>query len=244
VLAVAAWQVFDMRLGFTSIRGLPSSAQERQAANAAAEAFAPGMLSPTQLLVQGPGTSDTAALARLQVALRRQPGVAAVAGPGLPLANGAVPGFRQGDAARYIIAFDTDPHGAAAIDDMNQLRDRLPGLARSAGLSGTHISVAGDTALADETISAMRTDLVRVAAVVLLLNFVLLAVFLRALVAPLLLVLSSVLSVAAAMGITVWVFQTWLGHGELTYYVPFAASVLLVSLGSDYNVFITGRVWQ
>ena len=46
------------------------------------------------------------------------------------------------------------------------------------------------------------------------------------------------------MGITVWVFQTFLGYGELTYYVPFAAAVLLVSLGSDYNVFIAGRVWQ
>jgi putative drug exporter of the RND superfamily len=243
-LAVAAWQVPDMRLGFTSIRGLPSDAQERQAADAAARAFAPGMLSPTQILVQGAGVNNTAALGRLQLELRRQPGVAAVTGPGLPLANGAAPGFRQGDAARYIVAFDSDPHGAAAIDDVSRLRDRLPGLARSAGLSEARISVAGDTALADDTISAMRTDLLRVTAVVLFLNFVLLAMFLRALVAPFLLVLASVLSVAAAMGITVWVFQTWLGHGEITYYVPFAASVLLVSLGSDYNVFITGRLWQ
>jgi RND superfamily putative drug exporter len=40
------------------------------------------------------------------------------------------------------------------------------------------------------------------------------------------------------------VFQDLLGHGELTYYVPFAASVLLVALGSDYNVFLAGRIWQ
>jgi len=181
---------------------------------------------------------------RLQAAIRRQPGVAAVAGPAEQAGQTDFAAFRQGDAARYIVAFGSDPHGAAAIDDVHRLRDRLPGLARSAGLDGARISVAGDTALADDTISAMRTDLVRVAVVVLVLNLALLAVFLRALVAPVLLVLSSVLSVAAAMGITVWVFQTWLGHGELTYYVPFAASVLLVALGSDYNVFITGRVWQ
>ena len=243
LLAVGAWQLPGMRLGFTSVHGLPADAQERQAAEAVGRAFAPGMLAPTEVLVEHAG-GDDGALVRLQAAIRRQPGVAAVAGPAEQAGQTDLAAFRQGDAARYIVAFGSDPHGAAAIDDVHRLRDRLPGLARSAGLDGARISVAGDTALADDTISAMRTDLLRVAIVVLVLNLALLAVFLRALVAPVLLVLSSVLSVAAAMGITVWVFQTWLGHGELTYYVPFAASVLLVSLGSDYNVFITGRVWQ
>ena len=35
-----------------------------------------------------------------------------------------------------------------------------------------------------------------------------------------------------------------LGYDSLTYYVPFAAGVLLVSLGSDYNVFVGGRIWE
>jgi putative drug exporter of the RND superfamily len=202
------------------------------------------MLAPTEILVEGAGDSDTAGLVRLEAAIHRQPGVAAVAGPAEQLGTSSVPAFRQGEAARYEVAFDSDPHGAAAIDHLSRLRDRLAGLARSAGLDGARVSVAGDTALADDTISAMRTDLLRVAIVVLVVNLLFLALFLRALVAPVLLVLSSVLSVAAAMGLTVWVFQTWLGHGEITYYVPFAASVLLIALGSDYNVFITGRVWQ
>jgi putative drug exporter of the RND superfamily len=90
----------------------------------------------------------------------------------------------------------------------------------------------------------MRNDLVRVVAAVLLVNLVLLMIFLRAVVAPILLVAASALSVAAALGISTWTFQQVFGYGELTYFVPFAAGVLLVSLGSDYNVFITGRVWQ
>jgi putative drug exporter of the RND superfamily len=243
-LAVAAWQLPNMRVGFTSVHGLPADAQERQAAEAVSQAFAPGMLAPTEILVEGVGSDAGPGLIGLQAAIRRQPGVAAVAGPAEQLGRTDVTAFRQGDAARYIVVFDSDPHGAAAIDHVNRLRDRLPGLARSAGLDGARVSVAGDTALADDTISAMRSDLVRVAIAVLVVNLVMLALFLRALVAPVLLVLASVLSVAAAMGITVWVFQTYLGYGELTYYVPFAAAVLLVSLGSDYNVFIAGRVWQ
>jgi RND superfamily putative drug exporter len=38
--------------------------------------------------------------------------------------------------------------------------------------------------------------------------------------------------------------QGALGHDDVTYYVPFAAAVLLLSLGSDYNVFVVGRIWQ
>jgi RND superfamily putative drug exporter len=38
--------------------------------------------------------------------------------------------------------------------------------------------------------------------------------------------------------------QGGLGHDDVTYYVPFAASVLLLSLGSDYNVFVVGRIWR
>src|SRR5262249_7319104 len=67
---------------------------------------------------------------------------------------------------------------------------------------------------------------------------------LRALVAPLYLLAASVLALAAAIGVTTWVFQDLLGHPDLTYYVPFAAAVLLLSLGSDYNIFIAGRIWQ
>ena len=39
-------------------------------------------------------------------------------------------------------------------------------------------------------------------------------------------------------------FQELLGYDDLTYYVPFAAAVLLVALGSDYNVFVAGRIWE
>ncbi len=87
-------------------------------------------------------------------------------------------------------------------------------------------------------------DLIRIGIVAFLVNFVFLALFLRAIVAPLYLVLASTLGLAATIGLTTLVFQGFLGHGELTYHVPFAVAVLLLSLGSDYNVFLVGRIWQ
>jgi RND superfamily putative drug exporter len=74
--------------------------------------------------------------------------------------------------------------------------------------------------------------------------FVVLAAFLRALFAPLYLVATSLLALGASLGLTVIVFQDLLGHGELSFYVPFAGIVLLIALGSDYNVYLVGRIWS
>jgi RND superfamily putative drug exporter len=106
------------------------------------------------------------------------------------------------------------------------------------------VGVTGQTAISSDTVQAVVDTSFRVGAVVLLVNFVLLALFLRALVAPLYLLAASVASVAATLGLTKLVFQDLLGHTDLTYYVPFAAGVLLVCLGSDYNVYVVGRIWD
>ncbi|HYX84760.1 MAG TPA: MMPL family transporter [Gaiellales bacterium] len=246
-LAFAGHWLADVRLGVTAVHGLPADAQERRAADAVARGFAPGMLAPTQIVLERQGIGgQTGQLTDLGQALAGRPGVAAVAGPEnatAPEARGAFTA-EGGNAVRYLVAFDSDPYGATAIDHLRRLQAGLPGIVRSSGLGGARIELAGDTALADETIDAMRSDLVRIVAVVLAVNLALLAIFLRALVAPILLVFSSAISVAAALGITTVVFQSRLGYDELTYYVPYAVGVLLVSLGSDYNVFIAGRVWQ
>ena len=56
--------------------------------------------------------------------------------------------------------------------------------------------------------------------------------------------MASLLSVLSAMGSTVLFFQGLLHAPGITYYVPFAAGVLLISLGADYNVFIVARIWS
>ena len=90
---------------------------------------------------------------------------------------------------------------------------------------------------------AVSGDALKIALAVLLVNLVLMALFMRALLAPLVLLAVNVLSVAATLGLTVWFFQDVLGYPDITYYVPFAGAVLLVSLSSDYNVLIVGKIW-
>jgi putative drug exporter of the RND superfamily len=248
LLFLCATGLSDTKLAIRLISGLPSDTQEARAADAAGTGFAPGIAAPTVVLVEGSGIGkDTAALVLLERALGDQPGVAGVLGPReqqIPQAPDGLFVTEDGNAARYVVILDHDPLGAPAIDEVRVLDDALPGLLRDSGLEGAKSGITGQTALASDTVQAVVDSSLKVGIAVLLVNFLLLALFLRAFVAPLYLLAASVASVAATLGLTTYVFQDLLGHSDLTYYVPFAAGVLLVCLGSDYNVYVVGRIWQ
>ncbi len=245
-LLVAASGTLRTELGNPLIRGLPRDSSTREAYAQASRGFTPGILSPTVVIVDRPGVAaERRRLLALQHELARQPGIAQVVGPAdQPVERefGAVYS-RTGEAARFFVVLRSDPLGARAISDVRRLERRLPRLLASAGLPEARASVAGDTALVAETIDGTAADLGRVAPASLGIVLLILVVFLGALVAPLYLLAASLLAVLAALGLATYVFQDLLGYGELAYYVPFAAAVLLVSLGSDYNVFIAGRIW-
>jgi RND superfamily putative drug exporter len=247
LLVLAASGLSDTKLAFRLISGLPSDTEQRRAAEAAGLGFVPGFLAPTVLLVEGRANGDRrAALVKLEAALGDEDGVAAVIGPREQLPQGPDDLFVTADesAARFVVIFEESPLGSDVIGDFRRLEDRLPELLSGAGLEGSESGLTGQTALASETVEAVVGSSLRVGAVALAVNFLLLALFLRALVAPLYLLAASVASVAATLGLTTYVFQDLLGHSDLTYYIPFAAGVLLVSLGSDYNVYVVGRIWE
>ena len=243
-LVVASSGLLHTRLGFTLVRGQPENAEVKVAAVNAARGFAPGIVSPTEVLLEGRVGSRRAALMRFQRGLRAIPGVADVLGPGNQPAQRDLPVAvaRSGNAARFAIVLADEPLGARAIADLDRIRTRVPTLLARAKLHGVRASYAGDTALAEETIATMRSDGIRVGIAVLLVNFALLAVFLRSLLMPVYLLAASLLALAATLGLLTFVMQGLLGHENLTYYVPFAAAVLLLSLGSDYNVFVVGGI--
>ncbi len=271
LLGFGAYQAKEIRLGLNLVEGLPETSEARLASEAASEGFATGILSPTEILVKAPGiTEQREGLTRLQELIEARPRIAGVLGPReaasldeevteidstgdaatAAQADAATqPALEatlapDGNAARMIVVLDEDPFESAAIEDVNSLQDDMPAMLREAGLEGVAVGFAGQTALAAETVQEAQDNVVRLAVAALLVNFLFLVVFLRAVIAPLYLLAASVLALAATLGLTAYVFQDLLGYGQLAYYIPFAASVLLLSLGSDYNIFIVGRIWD
>jgi putative drug exporter of the RND superfamily len=230
----------DLRLGFTIVRGLPAHSEAKKAQIAAQAAFPAGIVAPTEVLVEG--AHERRQLVALQREIARQPGVARVIGPAtIPK---RFPVFANRRAARYAVVLREEALDAKAISTFRHLRHRMPELLGKARLGHARVDYAGDTALAAETVRAVRSDGYRIGIAVLLVNLVLLGLFLRRVWAPVYLLAASALALAASLGVTTWVMEHVLGHDDVTYYVPFAACVLLLSLGSDYNVFVVGRIWQ
>jgi RND superfamily putative drug exporter len=102
--------------------------------------------------------------------------------------------------------------------------------------------VGGVTATALDTNTTAQRDLVIIIPVVLVVILLILMLLLRSIVAPVLLVLSVVLSYGAAMGVSAFVFNNILGFPGADATVPLFGFVFLVALGVDYNIFLMSRV--
>src|SRR5207248_10803780 len=147
VLVFAAWHVRTIRLGVDVISGLPPTSQSQMAAHAATSGFAPGVLAPADVIVQGRSGRPLPrpALMRLEQELRREPGFAAVVGPTEQPPEAPVRPFlaMDGRAARYVLVSDSDPLGPDGVSGLKHLEDAMPGLLHDAGLGGASARFAG-----------------------------------------------------------------------------------------------------
>ena len=247
LVGAAAVGLSRLAVGNALVRDLPPSSEVEQAYVQASHGFSEGVLAPGELIVTGQAVAaQRPALARLQALIARQPDMAQVFGPTqVPVARQL--GFAvssSGQAARYAFLLRTDPLGSTAISAVQTLRSRLPGLLSQAGLTHATALVGGDTAISADIVGGTISSLERVIPIALVAVFLVVALYLRALIAPIYLVLTSLLGVAASLGLTTWVLQDVFHYGQTAYYVLFTVGVMLISLGSDYNVFLVGRIWQ
>ncbi len=246
ILVAAALPARNIEFGVNMMEGLPASNEASQAADLAARGFAPGIVGPTEVLLAGDGvTGDTGALDELQQRISSTPGVAGVVGPtqnplGEELGLFLSP---DGDMARFIVVLDSLPSTADAIDVTEHLSEVLPSWIADLDIDATPY-LAGDTALSGTLVDLTRTDLFRVGLVVLGLDVLLLGLFLRSIITPLVVLAASTLTVLAAVSLTTIFSEHVLGVPALTFYVPVAVFVLLVSFAADYSVYIVGRIWD
>ena len=151
----------------------------------------------------------------------------------------------DGGAARYVLVLDRRPRRRRRRSRRSPAsKPSCRPCSSAAACAGAKTGVTGDTTIASELTDETTTAFVRVTPAALVVLLVLLWLLLRSWSAPLYLVGSSLLVVAAALGLTVYVFQGLLGYGELAFFVPVASAILLLALGADYNVFLISRIWR
>jgi len=141
------------------------------------------------------------------------------------------------DDVAYLQATLTDPPDSqAAYDTVDRVRDNVH------AIPGADAKVGGNTAINLDVQRAAKHDRDIIIPIVLAVVFVILALLLRAIVAPLLLIATVVLSFAAALGASALVFKHVFGFGGADTSFPLFVFVFLVALGIDYNIFLMTRV--
>ena len=231
VLIALAAPVVTLTLGSPQLEGLETDDPASRAVTAAVDDGVPaGVLRPVELLV------PTADVERVGGAVGALDGVGAVAAP-----SGA--GWSDGGDTLLQVWLADDPASDAGRDALDRVRD----VATDAGATGVGGSPTEDA----DFVSAVYGNVVWVVLGVVVVTFLLLARALRSVWLPVKALVLNVISIAAAYGVTVLVWQEGFGSellfgqsatGVITTWVPIAAFSFLFGLSMDYEVFILSRM--
>ena len=147
----------------------------------------------------------------------------------------------DGHSARYFIQTGLDPFSAAAMNQVNRILHTARGAQPNTTLSDASISLSGYPVTLRDTRDYYDRDIRLIVLVTIAVVLLILIALLRAVVAPLYLVGSVILSCLSAVGVGVLVFQVILRQ-ELHWSVPGLAFVVLVAVGADYNMLLASRL--
>ena len=243
VLLLFAAPVTQMRLGQPDDGNQPESRTQRVAYDRMAAAFGPGSNGPFLMAVDIPkGDAATAGqLEQLQQAIAADRGMATVA-PAIPSQDGEM-------ATIYAIP-KTAPQDARTSDLLERLRaDTIPAATQGTPLK---VYVGGNTPVVEDMADKVASRLPLFIAVVIGLSVLLLTMAFRSLWVPLVSALFNLLSVGAAYGVVVAVFQEGFGASLLGVdsgvpvmsFIPVMLFAILFGLSMDYNVFLLSRVHE
>ena len=235
LLLALAIPALSLEFGDGALRQFPQGNETRVGAELAAKATSSGASGPTQVLVTfESGKADKAALDSFVARVRRDPEAASVAKPRLS---------EDGRSALVVVTPRHDPESPAARELVARLR-------AGASVPGARVEVGGSTAQVEDFKDLVSGSMWKILLFVLAFSYLVLLVLLRSVLLPLKAVLVNLLSVAAAYGVLVVVFQWgWfdglLGFDHLGYVntmtPPFLLAIVF-GLSMDYEVFLLTRI--
>jgi putative drug exporter of the RND superfamily len=239
VLVVLAVPLLSMQLAFSDAGNDPASLTTRQAFDMLSGGFGPGFNGPLVIAAELPGSSARPAVDALDARLGSASGVASVTPPELNPA---------GTAAVIVVYPATAPQAAQTAALVVRLRGQV--IPRATAGTGMRVYVGGETAAGVDASAFLSARLPLVIGLVIALAFILLTVVFRSLVVPLKAAVMNLLSIGAAYGVIVAVFQWgWLGAvfggsatGPIDPWIPMMMFTIVFGLSMDYEVFLLSRM--
>ncbi|HNM79004.1 MAG TPA: MMPL family transporter [Tepidiformaceae bacterium] len=239
LLATLALPVLDLQLGLPNDGTAAESSQPRQAYDRVSSAFGAGANGPLLVAIDLQGvTNMPAAVDRIASDLEAVPGIAAIGKPFIDSAAGL---------STITVTPETGPSDRATESLVHAIRDHAD---EWQAATGARASVTGETAVAIDVSEKLGGALIPYMVVIVGLAFILLTVVFRSLLIPIKATLGFVLSLLAAFGGVVAVFQWgWLAgaigletSGPILSFLPIILIGILFGLAMDYEVFLVSRM--
>ena len=253
LVVVLAIPMLSLRQGFADDSGKPIGSPARNAFDLMADGFGPGVNGPFFVAVKLASPQDMSSYAKVVNGLSETDGVARTfpSPQMLPLvAMNPSALSADGRVGTIMVIPDSAPQDEATSELLDRLRTQVNPALESA--TGAEIYVGGTQAITQDFTSVLTDALPLFLGVVVGLGFLALVLLFRSLVVPLTAAITSLLSFAAAMGITVAVFQWgWLagplgisGTGPIFPFLPIMVFAILFGLSMDYQVFLVTRMQE
>lgn len=240
VLVALALPFLSMRLGSADAGSDPTSSTSRRAYDLLAEGFGPGFNGPFLVVaVTSPDGGDLSSLQPVLDAIAEDPNVAAVTAP--------TPSPDGGTAVSTVFP-TTRPQDAESRELLARIRDEIvPSAVYETELT---VYIGGVTAVFDDLGETLADRLPVFILIVVGLSFLLLMVVFRSIVIPIKAAIMNLLSIGAAYGVIVAVFQWGWGKdligldatGPIQSFIPMLLFAVLFGLSMDYEVFLLSRI--
>ncbi|MFE3311923.1 MMPL family transporter [Embleya sp. NPDC059213] len=237
LLVVMSAGLLGYHESFNTLGGFRAATESERGQHLIQEKFGPGEIAPGTVVVR---SRDDLRSGTAPAAI-----AAALAGVDDVGRVGRHPRFGpDGTTVFYDVVLSLDPYSSKALDAIGPLKETARAAADAAGVTGTTVFIAGETAQTADIRSALDRDTTFIVFLVLAIVTAVLILLLRSLLAPLYLVATLLLSFLATLGATTFLTVTVLGDEGIGNRVTAYIFVFLVALGVDYNIFIMSRFKQ
>ena len=231
ILIGLALNAMNIKYNYDLISSFPEDMQSREGFTIIEENFTAGELAPVQLLVDTQGNE-----LNIQQQLAALPYV------------GVVKDVRTGETNEaiqlYEIDLNKDPYSNAAMDDVEQMKTDVKTILADNNLANGEFWIGGETSSQLDKKVVQLGDEKLIQPVMIIIIFVVLLVYLRAIITSIQLMVTVVISFFSALGAGWLIIHYGLGHEAMSSAIPLYSFVFIIALGNDYNIFMISDIWK
>ncbi len=235
LLLLGSWNVTNLDESYDLIDSFPEDLSSRVGYERLADSFSPGSLAPGTLLFVSEKELGMEELQKAIETIEEKPGVDSVTVQGNPLSE-------DKKSAKFSLTLEGNPYAMEAFEVVEELRNDGQEIMTAAGVVDTKMHIAGESARYLDITDINKRDTWQVMISMTILISIMLGLQTRSIIAPIYMMGTILLSYAATVGLSLYLFEQFLGLEAINYRIPLYTFVFLVALGVDYSIMLIARI--